>query len=85
MVELIIIIFLINCFIFTGIIFDENSVIQPVYLCNKQNSEENSDEGDFEKIKSSTGNVENTMDANILDDLFGDLSEIAEFGKFGKN
>lgn len=62
---------IINCFIFTEIIFDENFATQPEYLCNKQNSEEseeNSDEGDFKKIEGSTDNIENTVDDNIFGD-----------------
>lgn len=45
-------------------------------MSNKQNSEENSEEGDFEKIESTTEKFDNTVDDNILEDL----SEIAEFG-----
>ncbi|CAI6349539.1 unnamed protein product [Macrosiphum euphorbiae] len=80
-------IFLINFFIFTGIIFDKNSTTLSEYLSHKENSEENedmfySDECDFGNTESIIDNVDNTVEDNILDNIFGDVSEIAEFGKF---
>lgn len=48
-------------------------------MSNKQNSEENSDEDDFENIESTTGNID-----NIVDDIF-DLKLFFLFSNFGEN
>lgn len=64
--------------------FDENSSIQPNYLLNQQTNEVYSDkicdcEDEIEIV-----NTNDNITHNISDDVFGELSEIAEFGNFGK-
>lgn len=73
-------------FLFIGITIDEDSSKQPEYLSiqngedDNENNKEDDGEDDMEEIES----TESIVTDNISNDIFGDLSKIAEFGNFGE-
>lgn len=71
-------------FLFIGITIDEDSSKRPEYLSNQDSEDncENNEEDDIDEIEKNES-TESIVTDNISEDIFGDLSKIAEFGNFG--